>query len=66
MYQRWIDYAKRGHGGNKFLNLRKPRTFLFSILEWAAPDMKDREILERERMWKQRLHTKAPNRLNDN
>ena len=66
LYQRWIDYAKRGHGGNKFLKLRKPRTFQFSILEWAAPDMEDREILERERMWKQRLHTKAPDGLNDN
>lgn len=66
LYQRWIDYAKRGHGGNKLLKLRKPKTFQFSILEWAAPDMEDAEILERERMWKARLHTRAPHGLNDN
>jgi len=66
LYQRWIDYAKRGHGGNKLLKLRKPKTFQFSILEWAAPDMEDCEILERERMWKERLHSRAPHGLNDN
>jgi len=65
-YQRWIDYAKRGHGGNKLLKHRTPKTFSFSILEWAAPDMEDREILEREEMWKKRLHTKAPFGLNEN
>jgi hypothetical protein len=66
LYQRWIDYAKSGHGGNKLLKLRKPKTFQFSILEWAAPDMEDGEIRERERMWKERLHTKSPDGLNDN
>ena len=66
LYQRWINYAKSGHGGNKLLKLRKPKTFQFSILEWAAPDMEDREIMERERMWKERLHTKSPDGLNDN
>jgi len=66
LYQRWIDYAKRGHGGNKLLKLRKPKTFQFSILEWAAPDMEDCEILERERMLKERLHSRAPHGLNDN
>jgi hypothetical protein len=66
LYQRWIDYAKSGHGGNKLLKLRKPKTFQFSILEWAAPDMEDGEILDREGMWKARLHTKSPDGLNDN
>ena len=66
LYQRWVNYAKSGHGGNKLLKLRKPKGFQFSILEWAAPDMEDREILERERMWKERLHTRSPDGLNDN
>lgn len=63
---RWLNYAKTGHGGNKLLKLRKPQKFHFSILEWAAEDMEDRDILEREKWWKARLHTKAPDGLNDN
>ncbi len=63
---RWLNYAKTGHGGNKLLKLRKPESFHFSILEWAAPDMEDRDIIEREKWWKLRLHTKAPNGLNEN
>ena len=66
LYGRWIDYSKRGHGGNKLLKLRRPKTFQFSILEWSAPDMEDRDILDRERWWKKRLHTKAPFGLNEN
>ena len=66
IYGRWVNYAKSGHGGNKFLKSRTPDTFHFNILEWAAPDMHEREIIERESGWKVRLHTRAPHGLNDN
>ncbi|HRX80797.1 MAG: GIY-YIG nuclease family protein [Planctomycetaceae bacterium] len=66
IYGRWINYAKSGHGGNKFLKNRNPESFRFSILEWAAPELEDGDIRERERSWKERLHTRAPQGLNDN
>jgi hypothetical protein len=66
IYGRWINYAKSGHGGNKLLKTCNPESFRFSILEWAAPELEDKEICERERSWKERLHTRAPHGLNDN
>lgn len=66
IYGRWINYAKSGHGGNKLLKFRNPESFRFRILEWASSELEDREIRERERTWKDRLHTGAPNGLNDN
>jgi hypothetical protein len=63
---RWLNYAATGDGGNKLLRARKPNKFQFSILELGAPDMKADEIVQIEARWKDRLHTRAPDGLNDN
>jgi predicted GIY-YIG superfamily endonuclease len=63
--ERWLGYAKTGHGGNKLLRKRKPRNLLFTILERVSPDMEVRDLNERERTWKIRLHTFKYG-LNDN
>jgi len=58
MYQRWTNYAKTGHGGNKLLRQCEPRNLRFSILERVSPDTPDQDVIERERTWKVRLHTR--------
>ena len=37
---RWLDYATVGHGGNKHLRKRNPRSFSFSILQRVSPTWK--------------------------
>jgi len=56
---RWLNYAKRGHGGNKELRKRDPAHFRFSILQRVSPDMEPAEIIRLESSWKDRLHTRA-------
>jgi hypothetical protein len=63
---RWLNYAASGHGGNRLLRQRDPRTFLFTILQRVSPDMNATDIIQLENSWKRRLHTKAPYGLNDN
>ena len=63
---RWLDYATVGHGGNKHLRKRNPRSFSFSILQRVSPDMEADEIIRLEATWKARLHTRHPDGLNDN
>lgn len=58
LYQRWTNYAKTGHGGNKLLRLSDPNDLQFSILERLSPDMPDAEVIDRERTWKTRLHSR--------
>jgi GIY-YIG catalytic domain len=55
---RWLNYAKRGHGGNKELRKRDPSHFRFSILQLGAPDTDPTEIRRLESSWKDRLHTR--------
>jgi hypothetical protein len=62
---RWRNYAASGHGGNKLLRQRNPRTFRFSILERVSPDMGTAELLKQENSWKERLRTR-PFGLSDN
>jgi hypothetical protein len=66
LYGRWMNYAARGHGGNRLLRQRDPRTFRFTILELVAPIEDPGEVIRREASWKERLHTRAPYGLNDN
>lgn len=66
LYGRWIDYAARGHGGNRLLRQRDPRNFRFSILQRVSPDMDARDLIRLESSWKERLHTRDPYGLNDN
>jgi hypothetical protein len=55
---RWLDYAKRGHGGNAELRRRDPNRFRFSILQRVSPDMEAGDVLRLEAKWKDRLHTR--------
>jgi hypothetical protein len=63
---RWLGYAKSGHGGNRLLKDRDPKTFRFSILQRVSPDMDADEVIRLEASWKERLHTRAPFGLNEN
>lgn len=62
---RWLNYAARGHGGNKKLRGRDCSRFRFSILQRVSPDMEPRDVIRLESAWKDRLHTREFG-LNDN
>lgn len=64
--QRWLEYARTGHGGNKALRLRDPANFRFSILQRTSPDLIDADIIALEGTWKKRLRSNAPFGLNEN
>jgi hypothetical protein len=64
--QRWQEYARTGHGGNKGLRGRDPGRFRFSILQRTSPDLGDVEVIALENSWKERLRTRAPHGLNEN
>jgi hypothetical protein len=64
--QRWIGYARTGHGGNKLLRTRNPNAFRFSILQRVAPDLDDASVIAIENTWKDRLNSRAPGGLNEN
>ena len=63
---RWLNYAASGHGGNRLLRQRDPRTFQFTILQRVSPDLDATAVVQLEGSWKRRLHTYAPYGLNDN
>ncbi len=66
LFGRWLNYATRGHGGNRLLRARDPRKFRFTILQRVSPDMDASDVIRIEASWKQRLHTREPYGLNDN
>lgn len=66
LYGRWVNYAARGHGGNRLLRQRDPRNFRFTILELVAPVRDAGDVIRLEASWKERLHTREPYGLNDN
>lgn len=55
---RWTTYARTGHGGNRELRRRDPKNFRFSILQRVSPDMDADDVIELEKSWKVRLHTR--------
>ena len=63
---RWLNYSTSGHGGNVLLRKRDASTFQFSILQRVSPDAPMTEVVRLETTWKDRLHTRQPNGLNDN
>ncbi len=63
---RWLDYAVRGHGGNRLLRECVPKNLRFSILQRLSPDIDAASIIQLESAWKKRLHTRQPFGLNDN
>jgi hypothetical protein len=63
--RRWLNYGVSGHGGNRELRKRDPRSFEFSILQRVSPDMPTDEVIRLEQTWKLRLHTRESG-LNEN
>ena len=63
---RWQEYGRTGHGQNVLLRKRDHRNFQFSILERLPETAEPKLVIERERRWKLRLGTAAPNGLNLN
>jgi hypothetical protein len=63
---RWLNYAASGHGGNKLLCERDPKSFRFTILQRLSPDMELDDVIRLEETWKDRLHTRWPHGLNEN
>lgn len=66
LLQRWQEYARTGHGGNKRLRERDPANFRFSILQRTSPDMADADVIALEQSWKNRLRSRFPFGLNEN
>jgi len=64
--QRWLGYARTGHGGNKLLRQRDPANFTFAILQRVSPDLPPADVVGIENSWKQRLRTRSPDGLNEN
>lgn len=64
--QRWRDYVRTGHGGNRDLRARDPRNFVFSILQRVSPDLPEIDVVSIENTWKARLRSQAPWGLNAN
>lgn len=64
--QRWKEYARTGHGGNKGLKARNPENFRFSILQRTSPDLPDTDVIALEGTWKDRLRSRVPFGLNEN
>ncbi len=65
-WQRWGDYLRSGHGGNKVLirDQRDARTATVSILETSSSAETNDEIIGREMLWQRKLGTRAK-RLDD-
>jgi hypothetical protein len=64
IYGRWIDYARNGHGDNKDLEatiLKDPNYaknhFQWTILELLEINISQKEAIDRETLWKQKLKT---------
>jgi len=55
---RWSDYARNGHGGNRWLEDAGHEDYSVSVLEVASPDMSPREIVIREFRWMEKLGTR--------
>lgn len=65
LFGRWVNYAKSGDGGNKYLKSRDPAYFRFSVLQRVSPDMGKTNVTRLEHTWMERLHTRTPYGLND-
>lgn len=66
LLQRWQEYARTGHGGNKWLKGLAPENFEFSVLQLLPVSAVIEEVIAAEQSWKKRLHTLYPDGLNDN
>jgi len=57
-WQRWMDYATTGHGGNAGLKSFKPDDLEVTILEVAGSGHTAADIQNMEELWKRKLHSK--------
>lgn len=64
-WNRWTEYAKSGHGGNKYLKkliteegIEYAENFQYSILETRSMNSEDDELINRETFWKGILLTR--------
>lgn len=57
-WQRWMDYATTGHGGNVGLESCKPDDLEVTILEVAGSGHTAADIQNMEDLWKRKLHSK--------
>jgi hypothetical protein len=60
-WQRWQDYLVTGHGGNRILirDQRDARDAMVSILELSGSAQTERDIVNQEMLWQQKLGTRA-------
>lgn len=60
-WRRWQDYLATGHGGNRILihDQRDARNAMVSILEVSGSAQTEREIINQEMRWQQKLGTRA-------
>lgn len=60
-WQRWDDYVRTGHGGNKVLidEKRDARKAVVSILEVAGSSKSRKDIIELEMNWQSKLGSRA-------
>jgi hypothetical protein len=57
LWQRWVEYARTGHGGNVALKSRDPSDYQVSILAFVGSTVSDAELSEMERLWKRKLQS---------
>ena len=57
-WQRWVQYAVTGHGGNISLKSREPSDYQVSILEVAGSGSNSDDILKMESRWKEKLQSR--------
>jgi hypothetical protein len=57
LWQRWCDYIRNGHGGNRVLirEKRDARHSVVSILETIGSALTVDEVVHREMIWKKKL-----------
>ena len=60
-WRRWQDYLATGHDGNRILihDQRDARNAMVSILEVSGSAQTEREIINQEMRWQQKLGTRA-------
>jgi hypothetical protein len=57
--QRWLTYARDGHGGNIILKKRGRRNYRIGVLQIASTQMSPDAVLALESCWKHKLGSRA-------
>ncbi|WP_281052433.1 GIY-YIG nuclease family protein [Vibrio cholerae] len=65
IWQRWSEYARNGHGGNKLLrelcesDANYHKNFRFTVLQTLPSNLSDNEVIAHETLYKEKLGTRA-------